>query len=86
MAITNREIMTNQVNRIREKSGANITLIKKHGGLWTLCKSGTENGEFPPQAPDEFNGSMTWRTSAQMIEYLAGLEDAINYYAKQKEL
>ena len=83
MAITNREIITNQVNRIKEKTGAKVTLIKKPGGLYTLCKSGTENGEYPPQAPEEFCRTMTWRTSAQMIGYLAGLEDAIDAMPKR---
>lgn len=82
MALTNKEIITNQVKRIKEKSGANITLIKKRN-LYTLCKSGTENGELPPQAPDEFCRTMTWRTPLQMIEYLAGLEDAIDARPKR---
>ena len=84
--LTNKEIITNQVNRICEKSGAKVTLIRKPGGLYTLCKSGTENGVMPPQAPEEFCQSMTWRTSSQMIEYLAGLEDAIDFFTKQKQL
>ena len=82
MAITNREILQNQVQRIKEKTGAKITLIKKRS-YYTLCKSGTENGELPPQAPDEFCRTMTWRTSAQMIEFLSGLEDAIDTMPKR---
>lgn len=77
MAMTNKEIITNQVNRINEKTGANITLIKK-SNLYSLCKHGTENVELPTQATEEFGGTMTWRTPLQMIEYLAGIEDAID--------
>lgn len=43
-----------------------------------------ENGELPPQAPEEFCRTMTWRTPLQMIEYLAGLEDAVDYYTMKE--
>ncbi len=81
--ITNNEIIKLQVERIKKKTGAEITLIKKKS-YYTLCKSGTENGELPPMAPEEFNRTMTWRNSSQMIEYLAGLEDAIDFYTRRK--
>jgi len=73
MAITNKEIITNQVNRINEKAGTNL-LLRKANGYWYLCRevNGNELEPYP------FSGTKTRRTSAQMIEYLAGLEDAID--------
>lgn len=83
MAITNKEIITNQVKRIKEKTGAKVAIARKRK-LYSLCKAGTEENPFP-QAPEEFVGINTWRTPLQMIEYLAGLEDAIDYYTAKKE-
>lgn len=78
MAITNKEIITNQVNRINEKAGTNV-ILRKSNGMWYLCT--TENGtEFPPYP---FSSINTMRTTAQMIEYLAGLEDAIDARPKR---
>ena len=73
MAITNKEIITNQVNRINEKAGTDL-LLRKANGYWYLCRevNGNELEPYP------FSGTKTRRTSAQIIEYLAGLEDAID--------
>lgn len=79
MAIINKEIITNQVKRINEKAKTDLRLGRKNG-TWYLYTS--SNGtEFPPYPFSQVN---THRTSAQMIEYLAGLEDAINYFHRQK--
>jgi len=78
MAITNKEIITNQVNRINEKANTDLRLGRKNG-TWYLYTS--SNGtEFPPYPFSQVN---THRTSAQMIEYLAGLEDAIDARPKR---
>jgi hypothetical protein len=73
MAITNKEIINNQVKRINEKAKTDLRLGRKNG-TWYLYTS--SNGtEFPPYPFSQVN---THRTSAQMIEYLEGLEDAID--------
>lgn len=78
MAITNKEIITNQVNRINEKAKTDLRLGRKNG-TWYLYTS--SNGtEFPPYPFSHVN---THRNSAQMIEYLAGLEDAIDARPKR---
>ena len=72
MAITNKELLLNMVKRINEKLSSNIELVQKDG-KFTLAET-----PFPI--------TFAARTSAQMIEYLAGLEDAIDYYATRKEV
>ena len=76
--VTNKEIITNQVNRINEKAGTDL-LLRKANGYWYLCRevNGNELEPYP------FSGTKTRRTSAQMIEYLAGLEDAIDARPKR---
>ena len=69
MAITNKEIITNQVKRINEKLNANIELVQ-NSAMFTLAET-----PFPI--------TFAARTSAQMIEYLAGLEDAIDARPKR---
>lgn len=73
MAITNKEIISNQLKRINEKANTNL-LLRKANGYWYLCRevNGNELEPYP------FSGTKTRRTSAQMIEYLAGLEDALD--------
>lgn len=83
MAITNKEIINAMLKRIKEKTGAKVAVAKKKS-LYTLCKAGTEGNPYP-QAPEEFTGINTWRTPGEMIEYLAGLEDAIDYYTREKK-
>lgn len=79
MAITNREILQNQVRRIKEKTGSNLELhfTRKFVYLYEV----KEEGVFENFA---FGSANANRTPAQMIEYLAGLEDAIDYFQKQK--
>ena len=73
MAITNKEIISNQLKRINEKANTNL-ILRKANGYWYLCRevNGNELEPYP------FSGTKTRRTSAQMIEYLAGLEDALD--------
>ena len=66
MAITNKDIINNQLKRINEKLNANIELVQ-NSGKFTLAET-----PFPIM--------FAARTSSQMIEYLAGLEDAIDFY------
>lgn len=80
MAITNRDIMQTQLRRINEKAGTDL-ILRSAKGYWYLCRVVNLN----ELEPSPFSGTKTRRTSTQMIEYLAGLEDAIDYYTKQKE-
>lgn len=64
MAITNKELLLNMVKRINEKLSSNIELFQNKG-KFTL-------------AGTPFPITLAGRTSAQMFEYLAGLEDAID--------
>ena len=75
MAITNLEIIRRQLKRINEKAGTDIQL-ENFVGTWLLTAS--------PKVR-EITTITTYRTPEQMIEYLAGFEDAIDYYTKQKE-
>lgn len=78
MAITNKEIISNQLKRINEKANTNL-LLRRANGHWYLCRE-VEGNELEPYP---FGGTKTRRTSAQMIEYLAGLEDAIDARPKR---
>lgn len=73
MAITNKEIISNQLKRINEKANTNL-LLRRANGHWYLCRE-VEGNELEPYP---FSGTKTRRTSAQMIEYLCGIEDALN--------
>lgn len=64
MAITNKELLLNWVKRINEKLSSNIELVQNKG-KFTLAET-----PFPI--------TFTARTSAQMFEYLAGLEETID--------
>lgn len=64
MAMTNRELLLNMVKRINEKLSSYIELVQNKG-KFTL-------------AATPFQITFAARTSAQMFEYLAGLEDAID--------
>lgn len=66
--ITNKEIINNQLKRINEKAGTNFSLENVCGRLY-LTKDETFG---------KISANYTARNSSQMIEYLAGLEDAIN--------
>lgn len=81
MAITNREIMNNQLKRINDKMNTDYVLKKAQSkGYWYLCRV---SGEYD-MPPFPLSGSMTKRTSAQMIEYLAGVEDATDFFTHTK--
>lgn len=67
--VTNKELLLNMVKRINEKLSSNIELVQNKG-KFTLAET-----PFPI--------TFAARTSAQMIEYLAGLEDAIDARPKR---
>lgn len=69
MAITNKELLLNMVKRINEKLSSNIELVQNKG-KFTLAET-------------PFQITFAARTSAQMFEYLAGLEDAIDARPKR---
>ena len=69
MAITNKEIIQNQLNRINEKLLSNIETT------WNKGHALLANTPFPVD--------FTARNSAQMIEYLAGMEVAIDARPKR---
>ena len=75
MAITNKEIITNQVKRINEKVSA----------AFSVGKDNTEKYLFLQSDKPIFDSMECYRTEEQMIEYLEGMEDAIDYFQKQKE-
>lgn len=75
MAITNKEILEKQVKRINEKMKTNFSL-KKANGLWYLC---IENNGYD-MSPWPLNASMTRRKTSEMLEYLRGVEDAVDFY------
>lgn len=68
MAISNKEIIANQLRRINEKAQTNFQLENVCGALYL-----TEDKTF-----GKISSNFTRRTSSQMIEYLAGMEDAID--------
>ena len=80
--VTNKEILTNQVKRINEKAQTNL-ILKHQGSIWYLCRIAADGCELEPPP---FGASMTRRKASEMMEYLRGLEDAVDYYTKQKEL
>lgn len=80
MAITNKTIIENQVKRINEMAGTEV-VAKRANGYWWVCIDG-ENGELLPPYP--FSNVLTGRTPSQMIEYLAGVEDAVAHYTGNK--
>ena len=73
--ITNKEIIENQLRRINEKMKTDFQL-KRASGHWYLCRS-VNDYELPPEP---LSNTMTRRTAGQMIEYLAGVEDAVDFY------
>lgn len=75
MAITNKEIIRNQLKRINAKAKTDFQLVNVCGKLYL-----SEDKTF-----GKISANFTSRTSAQMIEYLAGFEDAINVLLKQGE-
>ena len=75
MAITNKELLLNKIKRINEK--ADIDLVLEGSGDELSIASADNNVLF--ENMDQY------RTEDQMFEYLAGLEDAIDYFIKQKK-
>lgn len=73
--ITNKEIIQNQLKRINAKMKTNIELKRAKGYLY-LC---TTKGEYE-MPPLPLSNISTQRTPLQMIEYLAGVEDAVDFY------
>lgn len=74
MAITNKEIIQNQLNRINRKLSTDFSLT-------------TENDEtcyLQSNRQVLFENMECYRSEEQMIEYLAGMEDAIDYFQRQK--
>lgn len=63
--MTNKEIIKNQLRRINAMLNANIELVQ-NGAKFTLAKT-----PFPI--------TFASRTSSQMIEYLCGVEDTVEY-------
>ena len=80
MAIKNQQIIERQIERINKMAGTDITMVRSNGYCW-VCRKQTDDAFFPPLP---FSNVLTGRTSAQTIEYLAGLEDAVAYYTKNK--
>ncbi len=75
MAITNKEIIEKQVRRINEKMKTNFSL-KESGDCYYLCVE--KNGYTMP--PNPLSNDLTVRSPNFMIEYLAGVEDAVDFY------
>lgn len=75
MAITNKEIISDQLKRINEKTDMDFVL---EGSGDELFLASSDNNVL-------FDSMECYRTEEQMIEYLAGLEDAIDYFIKQKK-
>lgn len=75
MAITNKEIISNQLKRINEKVDMDFVL---EGSGDELFLASSDNNVL-------FDSMEFYKTEEQMIEYLEGIEDAIDYFIKQKK-
>lgn len=75
MAITNKELLLNMIKRINEKTDMDFVL---EGSGDELFLASSNNNVL-------FDTMVCYRTGEQMIEYLEGLEDAIDYFIKQKK-
>ena len=75
MAITNKEIINNQLKRINEKVDMDFVL---EGSGDEIFLASSNNKVL-------FDSMEFYKTEEQMIEYLEGLEDAIDYFIKQKK-
>ena len=74
MAITNKEVINKKLKRINKKVSMSFNLNANSTGEYLFLQS-----EKPI-----FESMECYRTEEQMIEYLAGMEDAIDYFQKQK--
>lgn len=75
MAITNKELLLNMIKRINEKTDMDFVL---EGSGDELFLASSNNNVL-------FDSMEFYKTEEQMIEYLEGLEDAIDYFIKQKK-
>lgn len=75
MAITNKELLLNMIKRINEKTDMDFVL---EGSGDELFLASSDNNVL-------FDSMEFYKTEEQMIEYLEGLEDAIDYFIKQKK-
>ena len=76
MAITDREIITNQVRRINEKMKTNFVLEDFNDTDFCLCRKQGE--KIMPPFP--LSNDIVIRSLSFMIEYLAGVEDAVDFF------
>ncbi len=74
MAITNKEIITNQVRRINEKTKLELSLDES-GEMFYVCRK--KGNKIMPPFP--LSNDIIIRTPALMIEYLSGVEDAVDF-------
>ena len=72
--ITSEELLLNKIKRINEK--ADIDLVLEGSGD-ELSIASTDNNVL-------FENMDQYRTEDQMFEYLAGLEDAIDYFTRKE--
>lgn len=77
MAITNREILQNQVRRIKKKTGKNLEL--HYTNLFCYLYERKDDGTLE----EAFASSKIARKKSEMMDYLAGLEDAIDTMPKK---
>lgn len=71
--VTNRELLQDKVKRINEKTNMDLSIEGYNDELYLA----SENNVL-------FENMEVYRTEDQMFEYLAGLEDAIDYFQRQK--
>ena len=74
--ITNNEIINNQLKRINEKMRTKFSVHYEDDKCCLIIETGVSY----MQPPFPLNTDFTMRTEEQMIEYLAGVEDAVNFY------
>ena len=73
MAITNKELLLNMVERINKKTNRNLGLHF------------TKKFYYLEDDSKQVSLDKTPRTALQMFEFLAGFEVAIDFFMKQKE-
>lgn len=71
--VTNRELLLNMVKRINEKTNMDLSIEGYNDELYLVSGNNVL-----------FENMEVYRTEDQMFEYLAGLEDAIDYFQRQK--
>lgn len=79
MSITKKEIIEGQLSRINEKARTKLVL-KRANRHWYLCRE-CNGYEMPPSPLSE---CFTRRTSAEMLEYLRGVEDAVDFFTHNR--